>query len=71
MIKGFTIKVIIQEADKLKDNLNEAGYSVSIEGLRDLHTFINKLELDNNKEREIKRTKGFPLLYLVVFIAKY
>ncbi|GAG20334.1 unnamed protein product, partial [marine sediment metagenome] len=23
-----------------------------------------------NKEREIKRTKGFPLLYLVVFIAK-
>ena len=34
--EGFSIKDIIGEANKLKDNLKEAGYLVSSEGLFDL-----------------------------------
>lgn len=59
--KGFSIKAIIEEANRLKEDLNEAGFSVSTKGLLDLQEFIKKFRSESNKEREINPSEIYKL----------
>ncbi len=68
--KGFAIKAIIEEANRLAENLNEAGFLVSIEGLDDLQKFSNKLKSDSNIERQINENEIYELSEIMNVVEK-
>lgn len=68
--QGFIISLIVSEADRLMENLDAAGFQVSLAGTRELKNFITALRGDQNQQRMITKEETNSLTATMSVIEK-